>query len=82
MEVLPGLLLALAAADRELVFLDGDVEFVAGETRDRQRDSQPFGPAVFADDPLDIVGRITVGGLGDPIERPLDLVEAEKEGAR
>ena len=25
---------------------------------------------------------IGVGGLGNPVERPFDLVEAEKEGAR
>src|SRR5262249_39111438 len=81
-EVLPGLLVALTTADRELVFLDGDVELVAGEARNRQRDAQPLWPAVFSGDPLDIIGRITVGGLGDPVERPLDLVEAEKEGAR
>ena len=30
-------------------------------------------------EPLDVVGRIAVGGLGDAIERTLDLVEAEQE---
>ena len=66
----------------ELVLLDGHVELVAGEARDRQRDAQPFGPAVLTGDPLDVVGRIAVGGLGDAIERTLDLVEAEQEGTR
>ena len=35
--------------------------------------------AVFAGDPLDVVGRIAVRGLGHAIERTLDLVEADEE---
>ena len=41
-EILPGLLVLLPTADDELAFLDGDVELVAGEPRNRQRDAQPF----------------------------------------
>jgi hypothetical protein len=79
-EVLPGLVVLLPAANDQLALLDGDVELVAVEARDRQRDAQPFRLAVLAGNPLDVVGRIPVRGLGDPIERTLDLVEAEEEG--
>src|SRR5262245_14439083 len=79
-EVLPGLVVLLPAANDELAFLDRDVELVAVEARDRQRDAQPFRLAVLAGNPLDIVGRIPVRRLRDPIERTLDLVEAEQEG--
>ena len=39
------------------------------------------GLAVLSGNALDIVGRVAVGGLGDPIERSLDLVESEQERA-
>src|SRR5207249_1200875 len=61
--------------------LDCHVELIAGEARDRQCDPQALGLAVLADNPFDIVGRIAVRGLGDTIERALDLVESEQEGA-
>jgi hypothetical protein len=35
--------------------------------------------AVAAVAPLDIVGRITVGTLHDPIEHTLDFVESQQE---
>jgi hypothetical protein len=57
----------------------GSVEAKSG---DGQRDPQPFRSAVLAGDPLDVVRRVSVGGLGDPVERPLDLVETEKKGTR
>src|SRR5262245_17393344 len=41
-EILAGLVVVLSAADDELVFLDGHIELIAGETRDRQRDPQPL----------------------------------------
>src|SRR5262249_41184941 len=78
-EVLPGLVVLLAPTDEELVLLDRHVELVAIEARHRERDSQPLRPAVSTRNPLDIVGRVSVGRLGDPIERTLDLVEAEQE---
>src|SRR5579871_5230156 len=81
-EILPGLLLVLPATDHQLAFLDGDVELVAGEPCNRQGDAQPFRPAVFPRHPLDVVGRISIGGFGYAIERTLDLVEAEQERAR
>src|SRR3989442_15625762 len=81
MDVLPGLVVLLAAPDHELVFLNGYIELVAGKTCHRQRDPQPFGLAVSAVAPLDIVGRVTVGALDDAIERTLDFVESKQERA-
>ncbi len=79
MDVLPGLVVLLAAPDHELVFLNGEIELVAGKTRYRQRDTQPFGLAVIAVAPLDIIGRITVGAFNDAIERTLNFVESQQE---
>src|ERR1700749_3293808 len=42
MDVLPGLVVLLAAPDHELVFLNGYIELVAGKSRYRQRDAQPL----------------------------------------
>src|SRR5262249_52223853 len=80
-EIVVLLLVLLASADDKLALLDRHVELIAGEARDRQRDPQALGLAVLAGDALDIVGRIAVGGLGDAVERTLDLVESEQEGA-
>src|SRR5262245_28748838 len=80
-EILASLVVVLSAADNELVFLDGHIELIASETRDRQRDPQPLGLAVLASDPLNVVGQIAVGGLAHAIERTLDFVESEEEGA-
>src|SRR6267378_664063 len=79
MDVLPGLVILLAAPDHELVFLNGYIELVTGKTCHRQRDPQPLGLAVAAVAPLDIVGRVTVGTLDDAIERTLDFVESQQE---
>src|SRR6266850_3993294 len=79
MDVLPGLVVLLAAPDHELVFLNGHIELVSGKTRHRQRDAQPFGLAVGTVTPLDVVGRITVGAFDDAIERTLDFVEPKQE---
>jgi hypothetical protein len=79
MDVLPGLVVLLAAPDHELVFLNGYIELVAGKTRHRQRDSQPFGLAAAAIAPLDIVRRIAVGAFDNAIERTLDFVESQQE---
>src|SRR5437879_9288935 len=79
MDVLPGLVVLLAAPDHELVFLNGHIELVAGKTRHRQRDAQAFGLAVGTVTPLDVVGRITVGAFDDAIERTLDFVEPKQE---
>src|SRR3954464_9813555 len=79
MDILPGLVVLLAAPDHELIFLNGHIEFVAGKTRHRQRDAQAFGMTVGAVAPLDVVGRITVGAFDDAIERTLDFVEPKQE---
>src|SRR3984893_6045763 len=79
MDVLTGLVVLLAAPDHELVFLNVYIELVTGKARHRQRDSQPFGSAVRAFTPLDIVGRVTVGALDDAVEHTLDLVKAQKK---
>jgi hypothetical protein len=76
---LPGLVVLLAAPDHELVFLNGYIELIAGKTRYRQRDTQPFGLAIITVAPFDIIRRITVGALDDAIERTLDFVESQKE---
>src|SRR3954470_20725844 len=78
MDVLPGLVVVLAAPDHELVFLNGYIELVAGEPRHRQRDPQPFGLAVAAVAPLDVVGRVTIGAFDDAIERALDFIESKQ----
>src|SRR6266576_2845805 len=54
MDVLPSLVVLLAAPDDELVFLNGHIELVTGKTRHRQRDAQPFGLAAATIAPLDI----------------------------
>jgi hypothetical protein len=71
----------LAAADHELIFLNAYIELVAGKSRNRQRDAQPFGLAIGTVAPLDIVGRITVGAFDDAIERTLDFVKSQQERA-
>src|SRR4051794_18818963 len=79
MDVLPGLVVLLAAPDQELVFLSGYIKLVTGKSGHRQRDAQAFRLPVGAVAPLDVVGRITVGALDDAIERTLDFVEPKQE---
>src|SRR5437660_3022585 len=82
MDVLPGLVLLLAATDHELVFLNGHIELVAGKSSDRQRDAQALRLTVGTVAPLDIVGRVSVGAFDDAIEHTLDFVKSQKERAR
>src|SRR5215475_12634879 len=79
MYVLPGLVLLLASADHQLVFLNAYIELIAGKSRHRQRDAQPFGLSVGTVTPLDIVGRIAVGAFDDAIEHPLDLIKSQQK---
>jgi hypothetical protein len=79
MQILARLVLGLAAADDELFLLHGHVELVEREAGNGKRDAQTFRIAVVASKTLDIVRRVSVGCLRDPIERTLDLVEAEKK---
>src|SRR6059058_4286450 len=60
MDVLPGLVLLLAATDHELVFLNGHIELVTGKACHGQRDAQPFRLPIAAVAALDVVGRIAV----------------------
>jgi len=61
---------------------DSGFELIAGETGDGERDAQALRLAVVACDPFDVVRRIAVRSLADAIKRTLDLIEAEKKGAR
>ena len=80
MEIIPVRLLALAAANDELIFFRQNLEIALREACDGQRDAQALGLALRAGQTLDIVGRLAiVGGLRNPVERLLDLVEAEQE---
>src|SRR5258705_8147250 len=79
MDVLPSLVVLLAAPDDELVFLNGHIELVPGKPGDRQRDAQPFGLPIAAVAALDVVRRIAVGAFDDAIERTLDFVEPKQE---
>jgi hypothetical protein len=79
MDVLPGLVVMLATADDELIFLNGYIELIAGKARNRQRDPQAFRLTVAAIATLDIVRGITVGTFDDPIERTLDFVESKQK---
>src|SRR5947199_736394 len=72
MDVLPGLIVLLAAPDDEVIFLNGNIELVTGEAGHGQRDAQPFGLLIAAVAALDVVGRIAVGALDDAVERTLD----------
>jgi hypothetical protein len=79
MDVLPGLVVLLAASDHELVFLNGYIKLVTGKTRHRQRDAEPLRLTVAAIATFDVVRRITVGAFDDAIKRTLDFVEPKQE---
>src|SRR5258707_136168 len=67
--------IGLLAADDELVVLDRDRQIGHREAGDRERDAQ----LVFAE-LLDVVGWIPVtGDLVDPVERPLEMLEAQQQ---
>src|SRR5438067_3873479 len=78
MKILPGLVVLLPPADDELAFLDTYLELLPGEAGHRQGDPEPLGVAAVPRQALDVVGRITVGSLGNAIERSLDLVETKQ----
>ena len=67
--------LGLLAAHRELAFNQFDRE-VAGREAGHGKDD----PQSILADPLDIVGGIALGILGQPVERALKLVEAQQQG--
>jgi hypothetical protein len=73
----------LTPSDHELIVVESDFELFAREAGDRQGDPKPLGTVVCPCKALDIVGRVTIrSGFGDPIKRPLDLVEAQEIGRR
>jgi hypothetical protein len=65
----------LAAADHQLVVLQGDREVVLGEAGDGEGD--PVGGLAPL---LDVVGRIAVvAGLGGALDQPVELLEPQEE---
>src|ERR1700676_667956 len=81
-DVLPAFVVLLPAADDELALLYADIELVAGETRHRERNAQPFRTVPISRNAFDIVRRVAIRALADAIEHALDLVEAKQEGTR
>src|SRR5580704_6824156 len=79
MDVLPGLVVLLASADNELIFLSSYIELVAGKSRHRERDAQPFRLPIATVATFDVVGRIAVRTLDDAIERTLDFVKSKQK---
>src|SRR6476619_5261576 len=79
MQVLPALVVLLASPDDELFLLDGHLELIERETRDRQRDAQAFGVVAVGSEPFDVVRGVPVSCLGYAVERTLDLVEADQK---
>jgi hypothetical protein len=78
-EILPAFVVLLTTADHQLTFLDADVELIAGEAGNRQRDAQPFRVLRIARQPFDVVGRVAIGSLSNAIEHALNFVEAQQE---
>ena len=69
---------ALAAADHQLVVLECDREVVLAEAGHGQRDAVGGVAAL-----LDVVGRIpVVAGLGGAFHQPVELLEPQKIGMR
>ena len=68
--------------DDQLAFLDADIELIARETGNGERDTQPLRILPVARQPLDIVGRVAIGPLGNAVEHTLDLIETQEEWAR
>src|ERR1700720_4956421 len=81
MEILTRLVVLLAPAYDQLLLFHRHVELIAGEACNRQRDAQALGLAVISGNPLDIVRRITLGGLRPAIESALDFVESKQKRA-
>src|ERR671920_812276 len=75
MQINPGLVIDLPATDHQLVVFGLYRQIIHRETGDRKCDPQSIFAYLF-----DIVGRIPLRRvLRDPVERALELVEAQKE---
>src|SRR5262245_50807587 len=81
MEVLVGFVVLLPPPDYQLALLDAYIEMITRKPGNGERDAQPLRILSVARQSLDIVGRITVGPLGDTVEHTLDLVESQEERA-
>lgn len=67
-------IIALAAADDELVVFLGDMQVIHRETGDGEGDAQPAIARLF-----DVVGGVPFGILLDPVEHLLEMVKAQEE---
>src|SRR5262249_15005556 len=81
MEVLARFVVLLTPANHQLAFLDADIELIPRESCNCERNTQALRVLPITGQPLDVVGRIAIGHLGNAIEHALDLVEAEEERA-
>src|SRR5262245_29453472 len=81
MEVLAGFFVLLPAPDYQLALLDAYIEMIARKSGNGERDAQPLRIFPVARQPLDIVGRITIGPPCDTGEHALDLIESQEERA-
>src|SRR5262249_59562231 len=88
-QVLARLILLLAAANHELIVLNRDLELVAPEARNCERNAQAVGSfrtrtvraGAVGKDALDVVGGITVA-LADPVDQALHFFKAQQQWAR
>ncbi|MPL71148.1 hypothetical protein SDC9_16919 [bioreactor metagenome] len=71
-------IVGLPAADHQCPVLHGDREVILGEARHRKGDAEGVGAVLF-----DVVRRVGVGaGLRRPLDKALQLVEAQQVGMR
>ena len=76
------LVLALPSAHDKLVLFSRDFEIAFRKSGDGQRDAQSVALSICALHALYVIGRIAVGGFGEPLERSLHGVETKQKRAR
>ena len=82
MQVVPRAVFGLPTAHDELIILPNHFQIVTRETGHRNRDGIGLG-ARSGNDAFDIVGRVSVGRLGEPVEPLLERIEPqEKRGGK
>src|SRR5690242_19766352 len=64
-EILAGLVVLLPPTDHQLAFLDAHIALIAGESGNRERDTQPLGTLSGAREPPDVVRGVTVPPSGN-----------------